>query len=832
MNDTTHSPQPPDAQPPASAPPVGEHSHYPGLDLLPQHKKLLADSSISPEVALARGYRSARTTKDLEALGFAPFQRKVPALVIPIRDVHGDVVTHQIRPDSPRNGKGGKPVKYESPKGARICLDVPSASHAHLGDPEVVLVFTEGARKVDAGLSHGLTCIGVNGVYGWRGRNAKGGSVALPDFESMAFKGPGGRARKVLLAFDSDAAVNPKVRGALSRFRRFLEGKGAAVMIVNLPHGDDGTKVGLDDFFAAGRTAADVLALASDDLPPLAGRAPQPSTGYDAHPRVLVPGTHPAPDGTVEVGTHRFAREVLGHLPPGALYRMDFIVGRIAGPAGGARFVRIDEHLMRQIVDEHVRLAMWIEAKSGERMLVFLACNRDRAALVLAAAGISDAIRSLRVLTHYPVYLPGFALASKGWNDAGGVFYDPAPGIEGVRPDANGATGVIRDLLVDFPFDGAASLQNVIAFMLLIVLRPAIRGAVPFHGFFATMPRTGKGKCINASAGEAIMGQPIAPMQVGSSEEEREKRITSLILGGATVVHFDNLPVGEVLDSPALASLATAYPDFRGRVLGVSKAPALPNNLVVALSGNCVKATDEIVKRMVPVWLRPKDDHPESRSDFVHPLIEEYARLRRPAVLAALLGLVEAWKAAGMPGPRERRRMGGFEEWTLAVGGVMHHAGLDEWLANYAEWVRSGDEWTADAEALVDAWYAKYGEREVTASAILGLVTDLRVFPSVLAKQPAGQAVSLARTVLTPLCGRPVGRWVVVRTSPGSNSKYRLQPTATQGDSWVPWVSPPSIPTHMRAHARANGGVAGETHETHRTPSDTRGDGVVTERLA
>ena len=35
------------------------------------------------------------------------------------------------------------------------------------------------ARKVDAAVSHGLCCIGVPGVWGWRGTNAKGGKAAL-----------------------------------------------------------------------------------------------------------------------------------------------------------------------------------------------------------------------------------------------------------------------------------------------------------------------------------------------------------------------------------------------------------------------------------------------------------------------------------------------------------------------------------------------------------------------------------------------------------------------------------------------------------------------------
>ena len=53
----------------------------------------------------------------LRQLGFSTAQQRVPALVIPLWNVHGDVAFHQARPDYPRL-RDGKPVKYETPNGA------------------------------------------------------------------------------------------------------------------------------------------------------------------------------------------------------------------------------------------------------------------------------------------------------------------------------------------------------------------------------------------------------------------------------------------------------------------------------------------------------------------------------------------------------------------------------------------------------------------------------------------------------------------------------------------------------------------------------------------
>ena len=92
--------------------------------LLPPHARLLSASAIAPAVAEARGYRSVTDSRELEALGFAPVQRQVPTLLVPIHDVHGQVALYQHRPDRPRTARG-KALKYETPKGARLVLDVP-----------------------------------------------------------------------------------------------------------------------------------------------------------------------------------------------------------------------------------------------------------------------------------------------------------------------------------------------------------------------------------------------------------------------------------------------------------------------------------------------------------------------------------------------------------------------------------------------------------------------------------------------------------------------------------------------------------------------------------
>jgi Domain of unknown function (DUF3854) len=74
------------------------------------------------------------------------------------------------------------------------------------------------------------------------------------------------RNREVTIAFDSDVMTKPNVRQALSRLKAFLEKRGAKVKVIYLPEGKDGTKVGLDDFLAAGHEPAELWRLAVSDV--------------------------------------------------------------------------------------------------------------------------------------------------------------------------------------------------------------------------------------------------------------------------------------------------------------------------------------------------------------------------------------------------------------------------------------------------------------------------------------------------------------------------------------------------------------------------------------
>ena len=265
---------------------------YTSLLVHPKHGSLLVqDSAIAPALVEQRGYQSLPQPEDLIDRGFSKAQaRTAPALGIPLWDVHGQQHGWQIRPDAPRQMKDGKVFKYEMPKGDRLILDVHPSVQPRIGDPHEPLWITEGVKKGDALASQGLCTIAlIGGVWGFRGTNAHGGKVILPDWEHVALNG-----REVVVVYDSDLETNPKVQDALNGLWTLLRSRQAIPARVHWPETMQQSKVGVDDFFAQGHTLDELRALIPriGPLPAQAPRARPPETSA-ADPAAAFGTVHP-----------------------------------------------------------------------------------------------------------------------------------------------------------------------------------------------------------------------------------------------------------------------------------------------------------------------------------------------------------------------------------------------------------------------------------------------------------------------------------------------------------------------------------------------------------
>jgi hypothetical protein len=161
------------------------------------------------------------------------------------------------KPTTPRRSKksidhpDGRVVKYEAPAKVPPRLYIPLPVREKVVDAGIPLIITEGEKKALAAAELGFAVVALPGVWsGFRKADpakCKGTPKQLmADFDLIILKD-----RFVIFIFDSDAATNPSVQSAEQYLVEAHRAIGAKPIIVRLPNGVDGKKVGIDDFIVA-----------------------------------------------------------------------------------------------------------------------------------------------------------------------------------------------------------------------------------------------------------------------------------------------------------------------------------------------------------------------------------------------------------------------------------------------------------------------------------------------------------------------------------------------------------------------------------------------------
>lgn len=314
----------------------------------------------------------------------------------------------------------------------------------------------------------------------------------------------------------------------------------------------------------------------------------------------------------------------------------------------------------------------------------------------------------------------GSLLTAPGYDPQTRLYHVPADGLHvPTIPDRPTATelatavDMLLDLLGDFPFDSEASLANTLALMLTPILRPAIAGPVPLA--LVDAPQAGSGKSLLGEVvAQIATGRAAALMTAARDDAEWEKRITALLLTGATVILIDN--VAGTLDAPSLAAVLTAE-TWQARPLGRNQETLVVSPRAVWVgTGNNLSLAGDMPRRCYWVRLDAQSSRPWQRSGFRYPNLVSHVAEHRGELLGALLTIARAWFAAGQPEPQGAPELGKFEAWRHAVGGALHVAGVPGFLANlesmYATSDAEGDEW----QRFVETWAEAFGDRPVTAA--------------------------------------------------------------------------------------------------------------------
>jgi len=695
--------------------PPGPTAAAPGTPpLLPQHQALIEASGISPEVASARGYRSVQSKKELAELGFGPAQQIVPTLLVPVWSVAGEIALHQHRPDLPRSKKG-KVLKYETPFGAHLVLDVPPAARESLGDPATALFITEGARKADAAVSRGLCCISLNGVWGWRGTNKNGGKAALACWESIALNG-----RQVCICFDSDVTTKPEVAKAMDRLRVFLESRWAKVTIIYLPPGKGGGKTGLDDYLAAGHSVDEMLV-----SPPASSALEEYEPDVDA---AKITATDVATKPVIVVGRQGLAETMdlawaalLGANSPPMLYRQGDAMVRVAKDAktGGPCLRVINRDRMRLRL---ARVAEWVApVKDGLKPAFPLT------AVVDAMLADDDAtLPILRRIVSVPVFAPdGRLLDAPGYDVPSGILYMPPEGLNlpavpevPSEADVVKARELVMEVFCDFKFVGDADRVAAVALLLTAFARGLVDGQVPM--FMVEKPGPGTGASLLTDCiGQVVFGHVMEKIPEAGSEEEWRKRITACLLLSPPYVVLDNLR--QRLQSGSLSGAITSG-IWRDRELGVSRMVTLQVECIWVGTANNPKVSKEMSRRIVPCRMDAKVERPWERTGFRHDPILGWIADHRSELIWSCLVLIRHWLATGRyPG---QAKLGSFTEWAQALSGILEAAGIPGLLTNVADFYERADDETAPIRTFLAAWWKSYGKEPHPAKDLLHLALE------------------------------------------------------------------------------------------------------------
>lgn len=294
----------------------------------------------------------------------------------------------------------------------------------------------------------------------------------------------------------------------------------------------------------------------------------------------------------------------------------------------------------------------------------------------VAARGRWDGVRPLTGITEWPILRSdGTVLADPGYDPRTGLVYEPAGPVDPIPQEPCGeevaaSLDLLREAVCDFPFANEAAFSAWLAGLLTPLARYAFEGPAPL--FMAEANTRGSGKTRLWELASTILStRALASTPYSEDDEEMGKKITSCAMAGDPLIFLDN--VSDKFGGGRLDQALTGRV-WRDRILGRSEnTPELPLTAVWYATGNNLAYVGDIDRRLCVCALQSPLENPESRSDFKHPDLLDWARRERRRLVSAGLLILRAFACAGSP--RGKWTLwGSFEGWSRTVKACL------EWL--------------------------------------------------------------------------------------------------------------------------------------------------------
>lgn len=313
----------------------------------------------------------------------------------------------------------------------------------------------------------------------------------------------------------------------------------------------------------------------------------------------------------------------------------------------------------------------------------------------------------------------GTVCQRRGYDEVTGVWLNVDEGFPEVPESPStqqiaAAKELLLDkLLRDFPFVGPADRSNYVGLLFTPALKYVAGTVTPFG--VITAAAAGSGKSLLAEIISRTYGSNGAAVTLSRQDEELRKLITSKLMSDPhAVVTFDNIGKNHRVDSPILAQLMTE-PVWTDRILGGNDTISRINDKLWLGTGNNIQLGGEMASRSVLVRIDPKMERPDKRDTekFVLGNLQTWMAddVNRIQVMHALLVLIRAWAAAGMPQGKIDMRT--FSPWSRKIGGLLDFHGITGFLTNLEE-VDEADEESYEWAQFLAAWHTRHTDEWMT----------------------------------------------------------------------------------------------------------------------